>query len=81
MPGDPRPSKVPAHRFEQDDEVPPDHFGRHWCKHCRLPGHVGDERHPAGAPPAQSTVLPPAPPGATEFDTRRLGEHPEEEAA
>lgn len=73
MSAEPRPSKVPPHRFVEDTTIPPDHTRRSWCR-CGLPGEEGDERHPVDADPLPGTVLPPVPAGAREFDTRRLGE-------
>lgn len=79
MSAEPRPSKVPPHRFDEDPNVPPDHGRRRWCR-CGLPGEPGDERHPVDADPLHSTVMPPVPAAALEQDARRLGESREEAA-
>jgi hypothetical protein len=79
MSAEPRPSKVPPHAFDEDATVPADFHGRRTCR-CGLVGKSGDQHHPVDAEPLSSTVLPPVPAAAREFDTRRLGER-EEEAA
>lgn len=76
MTREPRPSKVPPHAFDEDQNMPADATGRRWCT-CGLPGEAGDDRHPAGAPPLHPTLLPPVPEPAREFDRRQLGERPD----
>jgi hypothetical protein len=69
---EPRKSKVVAHVFDQDPDVPADHSGRRWCR-CGLPGVAGDDRHPVDAAPLCGD-LPATPDPAREIDNRRLGE-------
>lgn len=72
-------SKVKTHAFEDVDEtgapVPPDYGGKKFCGRCGLPGEAGDDRHPLDAPRLpRDTTFPAPPPGADQFDARRLGE-------
>lgn len=76
---EPRPSQVPPHEFEYEDEtgtqLSGDYHGRGFCGRCGLPGEPGDERHPRGALPMPRAIpLPPTPADAAEVDARRLGE-------
>lgn len=79
MSAEPRKSKVPPHRFDEDPNIPPDWTSRRTCR-CGLVGEPGDQHHPVDADPLSSTLLPPVPAAARELDTRRLGE-PREDAA
>lgn len=72
----PTASRVPAHAFERDLDVPLDHQRRAWCLWCHLPGRAGDDRHPQDAGP----LRPPADPDAIDLDARILGEAPREGA-
>lgn len=62
------------HAFNLDPDVPPDFFGRRFCKDCGKAGLDGDPQHPYGALPAARLRYPDAPPGAAEIDARILGE-------
>ena len=66
-------TRVPKHRFEPDDAVPQDFWGRRACSSCRCIGSAGDARH------FSEDEAPPRYPAVAEeiraLERRRLGEH------
>lgn len=53
-------SRVPAHPFVEDPDMPANHRGELTCRTCRLTGRQGDGRHPDLAPPLPARPLSPA---------------------
>ena len=65
-------TRVPRHRFDPDEAVPEDFWGRRVCASCRCVGSAGDSRHFAEdeVPPRYPEVAE----AVRELERRRLGE-------